>query len=167
VYIAPRSSKLDDLLPKFRWVGRAFSGHGWTFVSQAEGIYGTGRASDLGYRGTLVTDNGTELTSLAMLARACDQKVRLCYIQPGKPTQNAPVESFNGKFRDECLNENTFDSLSGAREEIERWRIDYNATRPHRTLGQQTPDGLARSLTQPTALARNSGVPVRLTNQRQ
>jgi putative transposase len=81
-------------------------------------------AEHRGYPETLVMDNGTELTSLAMLIWARDRHVRLHYIAPGKPTQNAYVESFNGKFRDECLNENTFDSLGEAREEIERWRID-------------------------------------------
>lgn len=107
-----------------------------------------------GYPETIVMDNGTELTSLAMLAWACDRSVRLHYIAPGKPTQNAFVESFNGKFRDECLNENTFDSLNEAREEIERWRIDYNTNRPHRALGQQTPEGFARSNEQITLLPR-------------
>ncbi|MGB6518853.1 MAG: integrase core domain-containing protein [Candidatus Cybelea sp.] len=91
-------------------------------------------------------DNGTELTSLAMLIWARDWHVRLYYIARGKPTQNAYVESFNGKFRDECLNENTFDSLGGARDEIERWRVDYNQECPHRGLGQQTPEGFAHSL---------------------
>ncbi len=103
-------------------------------------------AGNRGYPETLVMDNGTELTSLAMLIWARDRHVRLHYIAPGKPTQNAYVESFNGKFRDECLNENTFDSLSEAREEIERWRNDYNHARPHRGLGQQTPEGFAQSL---------------------
>ena len=103
-------------------------------------------AEHRGYPETIVMDNGTELTSLAMLIWARDRHVRLHYIAPGKPTQNAYVESFNGKFRDECLNENTFDSLSEAREEIERWRNDYNGARPHRGLGQQTPEGFARSL---------------------
>ena len=107
-------------------------------------------ADGRGYPETIVMDNGTELTSLAMLAWARDRNVRLHYIAPGKPTQNAYVESFNGKFRDECLNENTFDSLSEAREEIERWRVDYNTNRPHRALGQQTPEGFARSLEQTT-----------------
>lgn len=103
-------------------------------------------AGHRGYPETLVMDNGTELTSLAMLIWARDRHVRLHYIAPGKPTQNAYVESFNGKFRDECLNENTFDSLGEAREEIERWRRDYNGARPHRGLGQQTPEGFAQSL---------------------
>lgn len=94
-------------------------------------------ADHRGYPETLVMDNGTELTSLAMLIWARDRHVRLHYIAPGKPTQNAYVESFNGKFRDECLNENTFDSLGEAREEIERWRNDYNSTRPHRGLANK------------------------------
>jgi putative transposase len=81
-------------------------------------------------------------------------RLRLHYIAPRKPTQNAYVESFNGKFRDECLNENTFDSLGEAREEIERWRIDYNSARPHRGLGQQTPEGFAQSLQNHPSLPR-------------
>ena len=89
-----------------------------------------------------------------MLIWARDRHVRLHYIAPGKPTQNAYVESFNGKFRDECLNENTFDSLSEAREEIERWPNDYNRERPHRSLGQQTPEGFARSLKNYSTLPR-------------
>jgi putative transposase len=111
-------------------------------------------AKDRGYPETLVMDNGTELTSLAMFIWARDRHVRLHYIAPGKPTQNAYIESFNGKFRDECLNENTFDSLGEAREEIERWRNDYNSTRPHLGLGQQTPEGFARSLQNHPTLSR-------------
>ena len=115
-------------------------------------------AEHRGYPETIVMDNGTELTSLAMLIWARDRHVRLHYIAPGKPTQNAYVESFNGKFRDECLNENTFDSLGEAREEIERWRDDYNRARPHRGLGQQTPEGFAQSLHKPPYLASKSGI---------
>jgi len=74
-----------------------------------------------------------------MLAWADENMVRLHFIEPGKPTQNAFVESFNGKFRDECLSENWFKSLDEAREKIEAWRLDYNTTRPHRSLGQMTP----------------------------
>lgn len=89
--------------------------------------------------GVIVTDNGPEFTSRAMLAWADENNVRLHFIEPGKPTQNAFVESFNGKFRDECLNENWFKSLDDAKEKIETWRIDYNTTRPHRSLKQMTP----------------------------
>jgi putative transposase len=92
---------------------------------------------------TIVMDNGTELTSLAMLAWAAKHRVQLHYIAPGKPTQNAFVESFNGKFRDECLNDNVFTTIAEAREIIERWRLDYNGCRPHRSLGQMTPNAFA------------------------
>jgi hypothetical protein len=121
-------------------------------------------AEHRGYPETIVMDNGAELTSLAMLIWARDRHVRPHYIAPGKPTQNAYVESFNGKFRDECLNENTFDSLGEARDEIERWRNDYNTARPHRGLGQQTPEGFAQSLkNHPSCLKKwhNFGVPVK------
>jgi len=87
----------------------------------------------------IVTDNGPEFTSRAMLAWADENNIRLHFIAPGKPTQNAFVESFNGKFRDECLNENWFKNLQDAREKIEIWRHDYNTKRPHRSLQQMTP----------------------------
>lgn len=87
----------------------------------------------------IVTDNGPEFTSRAMLVWADENNVRLHFIEPGKPTQNAFVESFNGKFRDECLNENWFKNLNDARNKIEIWRLDYNTTRPHRSLRQMTP----------------------------
>ena len=99
-----------------------------------------------GYPETVVLDNGTELTSLAMLCWARDRRVRLHFIQPGKPTQNAFVESFNGRFRDECLNEHEFSSLAEARAIIEDWRLDYNANRPHRSLKNQTPEEFVRGL---------------------
>ncbi len=92
---------------------------------------------------TVVMDNGTELTSLAMLAWAAKHRVQLHYIAAGKPTQTAFVESFNGKFRDECLNDNVFTSIAEARETVERWRIDYNECRPHRSVGQMTPNAFA------------------------
>ncbi len=105
-------------------------------------------ADERGLPKTIVMDNGTELTSLAMLAWAAKHRVQLHYIEPGKPTQNAFIESFNGKFRDECLNDNIFTSLAQAREIIERWRIDYNECRPHRSLGQMTPRAFAISQNQ-------------------
>jgi putative transposase len=67
----------------------------------------------------------------------------LQFIQPGKPVQNAFIESFNGKFRDECLNEHWFVSLADAMQRIETWRIDYNTVRPHSALGNQTPEQFA------------------------
>ena len=72
--------------------------------------------------------------------------VKLHFSQPGKPTQNAYIESFNGKFRDECLDEHIFLSLEDARRKIEAWREDYNADRPHRSLKNMTPNEFATSL---------------------
>ncbi len=100
---------------------------------------------------TIKSDNGSEFTSGKLLEWSGRTGVELHFIEPGKPTQNAFVESFNGKFRDECLNDNVFTSIAEAREIIERWRVDYNECRPHRSLGQMTPSAFAidqkRSLT--------------------
>jgi transposase InsO family protein len=85
-----------------------------------------------------VSDNGTELTSGAVL-RWATGRIAWHYIEPGKPVQNAFVESFNSKLRDECLNEHVFLSLAEARETIEVWRHDYNQRRPHSSLGALTP----------------------------
>jgi putative transposase len=92
---------------------------------------------------TIVSDNGSELTSHAMLGWQEDRRVGWHYIAPGKPVQNAFVESFNGRFRDECLNEHVFRGLPMARRIIEAWRIDYNAHRPHTSLGGVTPNEFA------------------------
>ncbi len=81
----------------------------------------------------IVVDNGTEFTSRAMLEWENENPTNLAFIDPGKPTQNAFVESFNGKLRDECLNENSFLNLMHAREIIEKWRLEYNSERPHWT----------------------------------
>jgi putative transposase len=99
-----------------------------------------------GYPQTIVMDNGTELTGIAMACWARDRRVRLHFIDPGKPTQNAYIESFNGRFRDECLNENEFRSLAHARMIIEDWRRDYNEFRPHKSLGNRTPEEFVREL---------------------
>ena len=87
----------------------------------------------------LVMDNGPELTWKAMFEWARRTGVELHFIEPGKPVQNAFVESFNGRFRDECLNEEWFVSLAHARAVIEDWRIHCNTTRPHSALGCLTP----------------------------
>jgi len=87
----------------------------------------------------IVSDNGTELTSHAILKWAKKTRVEWHYIAPGKPTQNAFVESSNGRFRDECLNEHLFDRLRDARNIIEAWRVDYNTVRPHTSLGGLAP----------------------------
>ena len=94
---------------------------------------------ELGQPKTIVSDNGTELTSQAVLKWCQDTQVEWHYIQPGKPTQNAFIESFNGKLRDECLNELLFSSLSDAKLELAKWRYDYNHCRPHSALGNLTP----------------------------
>jgi putative transposase len=96
----------------------------------------------------ITVDNGPEFISKALDSWAYTNGVKLRFIQPGKPTQNAYIESFNGKFRDECLNEHVFVSLADAREKIENWRLDYNANRPHRSLKQLTPEEFAASLNQ-------------------
>lgn len=87
----------------------------------------------------IVSDNGTELTSRAVLEWTDRTGILWHYIAPGKPVQNAFVESFNGKFRDECLNEEVFASLTEARAVIERWRLDYNQVRPHSAHRGLTP----------------------------
>ena len=80
-----------------------------------------------------------EFTSRAFLTWAEERGIAIRFIQPGKPTQNAYVESFNGKLREECLNVHWFSSLGHAREVIDTWRRDYNEVRPHSSLGDRTP----------------------------
>lgn len=91
----------------------------------------------------IVSDNGTELTSRAILQWQEDNAVAWHYIAPGKPMQNGFVESLNGRLRDECLNEHLFRTLPAARQIIEEWRTDYNHTRPHTSLGGLTPNQFA------------------------
>lgn len=92
----------------------------------------------------VVCDNGTEFTSKAMFFWSKETKVKLSFIQPGKPTQNAFCESLNGKFRNECLNQHWFRSLEEARHEIDQWRSHYNNVRPHSSLGYQSPVDFAK-----------------------
>ena len=94
----------------------------------------------------IVSDNGTEFTSNAILAWAQERRIAWHYIAPGKPMQNAYIESFNGRMRDELLNETLFLSLVQAREIITAWVADYNAERPHSSLGYQTPAAFAAGL---------------------
>jgi putative transposase len=94
----------------------------------------------------IVSDNGTELTSNAVLRWADERGVAWHYIAPGKPTQNAFIESFNGRLRDELLNETLFRSLPQARVVLDAWRRDYNGQRPHSRLGWLTPLAYAASL---------------------
>jgi putative transposase len=93
---------------------------------------------------TCVSDNGTELTSMAILRWSQETSVDWHYIAPGKPTQNAFAESFNGRLRDELLNETLFTSLAHAREALDAWKQDYNTVRPHSGLGNLPPAVYAR-----------------------
>lgn len=92
----------------------------------------------------IVCDNGPEFISQILDIWAYQNKVELKFIQPGKPVQNAYIESFNGKFRDECLNQHWFLNLDEARYEIEKWRKDYNENRPHSSLRYKTPNEFAK-----------------------
>ena len=99
-----------------------------------------GLVAEHGKPAMIVSDNGTELTCNAIIKWTEENGVEWHYIAPGKPQQNGFMESFNGKLRDECLNEHVFSSLAEARRLIEAWRIDYNAERPHSSLGYLTPN---------------------------
>ena len=94
------------------------------------------------------TDNGKEFCSRAMLTWAHARCVQLFLIEPGKPNQNAYIESFNGRLRDECLNEHWFTSLQHARVVVETWRKEHNEERPKRSLGGLTPVAYAKTLIQ-------------------
>jgi putative transposase len=96
-------------------------------------------------------DNGPELTSRHFLAWCMDRKITANYIQPGKPVQNSHIESFNGKFRDECLNASWFPNLFEARCRIARWREDYNSARPHSALAYRTPNDFAAQWQRPSS----------------
>jgi putative transposase len=99
--------------------------------------------ADRGAPKMIVSDNGTELTSNAILQWADDHKVAWHYIAPGKPVQNAFAESFIGRLRDELLNETLFRSLAHTRAVLENWRADYNTNRPHSRLGWMSPTSYA------------------------
>ncbi len=103
--------------------------------------------AERGAPGTIVSDNGTEFTSMAMLSWVQETGIDWHYIAPGKPIQNAFIESFNGKLRDECLNERLFSSLAEARETLDEWQEDYNTHRPHSALGNLTPKEFAKKTT--------------------
>lgn len=98
-----------------------------------------------GYPEELILDNGPECTSQALFLWSQRIGVKLVFIQPGRPMQNGFIESFNGKFRDECLNEHWFTSLEEARRIIEEWRVHYNEERPHSALGYKTPREFAQA----------------------
>jgi putative transposase len=109
----------------------------------------------IGQRGApkaLRLDNGPELTSRHFLAWCIERKIAMNHIQPGKPMQNGHIESFNGRFRDECLNANWFRNVFDARQKISIWRNDYNRARPHSSLDYRTPDEFAAHWQRPSSL---------------
>jgi transposase InsO family protein len=110
-----------------------------------------------GKPGMIVSDHGTELTSNAVLTWCAEHKVEWHYIAPGKPQQNGYVESFNGRMRDELLNESLFFGLDHARELIGDWVEDYNSARPHSSLGYRTPEAFAAGLR--TAIGHHAAHP--------
>jgi putative transposase len=100
-------------------------------------------ARERGYPDVLVVDNGPELRGRDLDRWAYENGVRLFFIDPGKPMQNGSIESFNGRFREECLDQSWFSSLAEARRIIEAWRLDYNEHRPHTSLRMRTPAAFA------------------------
>ena len=96
-------------------------------------------------------DNGPELTSRHFLAWCIERKITMNHIQPARPMQNGHIESFNGRFRDECLNANWFRNLFDARIKIAGWRRDYNSSRPHSSLGYRTPGEFAAQWQRPSS----------------
>lgn len=120
-------------------VERAISGHGVVRVMER-------LALSRGLPQVIRTDNGKEFCGKAMVTWAYQRGVQLRLIQPGKPNQNAYIESFNGRLRDECLNEHWFPSLLHARAIIETWRREYNEERPKKALGGLTPAAYAKQL---------------------
>ena len=93
---------------------------------------------------SITVDHGTEFQSRALEDWAYRRGVQLDFIRPGKPVENAFIEAFNGRLRDECLNVHQFTSIADAQAKIEAWRVDYNQRRPHGSLGHLTPDEFAR-----------------------
>ncbi|MBS0126255.1 transposase family protein [Aestuariicoccus sp. KMU-90] len=96
-----------------------------------------------GRPGTIVSDNGTELTSMAVLRGCQETRIDWHYVAPGKPMQNGFIESFNGSFRDELLNETLFSTLAEVREQIGAWKEDHNRHSPHSSLGNLRPQEFA------------------------
>jgi len=110
---------------------------------------------------SITVDNGTEFVSRAMEAWSVTHSVRLDFIRPGRPVENAFIESFNARLRDECLNVEIFDDLATTCQKREHWRRDYNGHRPHSALGDQTPEGFARAAAGRLAKATRSAGGVR------
>jgi putative transposase len=120
-------------------------------------------ARERGYPDMLVVDNGPELRGRDLERWAHENGVKLFFIDPGKPMQNGSIESFNGRFREECLDQSWFTSLAEARRVIEAWRLDYNQHRPHTSLRMRTPAAFAAARPfikqQPPATAASDTAP--------
>jgi putative transposase len=113
---------------------------------------GSGR----GLPAVIQSDNGPEFTGRVLDQWAYERGVKLQFIEPGKPIQNAFIESFNSRLREECLNEHVFLSLNDARGKIERWRTEYNRERPHSSLGNLTSEEFAAKNQMSSAIARTA-----------
>jgi putative transposase len=128
----------DDCTRECPAIAVDFSLPGQRVVGMLEAV-----ASERGYPDMLVVDNGPELRGRDLDRWAHNHGVKLFFIDPGKPMQNGSIESFNGRFREECLDQSWFSSLAEARRLIEAWRLDYNEHRPHTSLRMRTPAAFA------------------------
>ena len=144
---------VDDFTRECPAIEVAHSLPAWRVIHVLERL-----AAERGLPRSIVCDNGPEFAGKALDLWAHEHGVALQFIRPGKPVENAFVESFNGKFRDECLSVNWFTSLSDAQLAIEAWRRDYNECRPHTALGRRTPAEFTKTIT-----ATNPTSPQRLT----
>jgi putative transposase len=113
-------------------------------------------SSARGLPAVIQSDNGPEFTGRVLDQWTFERGVKLQFIEPGKPIQNAFIESFNSRLREECLNEHVFVSLEDARRKIEQWRIEYNQERPHSSLGYLTPEEFAAKDQMSSAIARTA-----------
>lgn len=118
-------------------------------------------AAERGYPESITVDNGSEFCSRVMDAWAYQHGVRLDFIRPGKPTENGYIESFNGRLRDESLNTHLFWSVEDARNKLEKWRLDYNAQRPHSSLANLPPAAFAKELKQKEIIANREPLTAR------
>ena len=148
--VAHKGIETGSVLDAEEGLGRGLSHvgpvHTFQTVEEREQGPSAGVAAERGLPRSIRVDNGPEFTSKHLDQWAYLNGVELDFIRPGKPTENALIESFNGRLRQECLNENWFLSLNDAREKIESWRQDYNHDRPHRALKGLAPTQFARSL---------------------
>ena len=115
-----------------------------------------GMIAERGMPQAIRSDNGPEFTSRHFLAWCLERKIELVHIEPGKPVQNAHVESFHGKLRDECLNASWFANLFEARRKIAAWRKEYNEERPHSSLGYHTPAAFAREISEEKSCGKDA-----------